>query len=77
MSTTWAAYRRARRQSRQAWVLLILIIAACLAGIGWFFTNGQFAVGEEPGNGPTGSPAPTRSWMKPVEPTAGTGRFSR
>ena len=67
MSTTWAAYRRARRQSRQAWVLVILIVAGGLAGIGWFFTKGQFDVGEDPGNGPTEAPVFDPGWMKPVE----------
>ena len=67
MSTTWDAYRRARRQSRQAWVLVILMIAGGLAGIGWFFTDGQFSVGQAAVNGPTESPVFDPAWMKPVE----------
>lgn len=67
MSTTWAAYRRARRQSLQAWVLVILIIGGGLASIGWFFTDGQFAVGQDPVNGPTEAPVFDPNWMKPVE----------
>ncbi|MHC6221287.1 HNH endonuclease family protein [Arthrobacter sp. MMS24-S77] len=68
MSTTWAAYQRARRQSRQAWVLLILFVAGALGGLAWFFADGQFAVAEAPGNGPTEAPVFDPAWMKPVEP---------
>lgn len=67
MSTTWAAYRRARRQSLQAWVLLILLVAGALGGLAWFFAAGQFAVAESPGNGPTEAPVFDPAWMKPVE----------
>ncbi|WP_028267491.1 HNH endonuclease family protein [Arthrobacter sp. MA-N2] len=67
MSTTWAAYRRARRQSRQAWVLLFLLVAAGVAGIAWFFASGQFAVAEAAGDGPTEAPVFDSSWMRPVE----------
>ena len=67
MSSTWAAYRRARRQSRQAWVLVIVIIAGGLAGTAWFFTNGQFDIGQDPGNGPTEAPVFDPRWMKPVD----------
>ncbi len=67
MSTTWAAYRRARRQSRQAWVLLIIPIAVALGGVAWFFTDGQFAVAEAPGSGPTEAPVFDPVWMRPVE----------
>ncbi|MEZ2390108.1 DUF1524 domain-containing protein [bacterium RCC_150] len=67
MSTTWAAYCRARRRSRQAWVLASLLLAGCAAATAWFFMSGQFAVAEGPGNGPTEAPVFDGTWMRPVQ----------
>ncbi|MBT8160256.1 MULTISPECIES: HNH endonuclease family protein [Arthrobacter] len=67
MSTTWAAYRRARRQSRQAWALIALLLAGAASGLVWFFAHGQFTVSEGPGNGPSEAPVVNPGWMKPVQ----------
>ncbi len=66
MSTTWTAFRRARRRSRQAWVALALVLAAAVGGAAWFFSSGQFAVAENPGGGPASAPVVDYRWMKPV-----------
>lgn len=70
MSTTWTAFRRARRRSRQAWAVLALVVAAAVGGVAWFFGNGQFAVAEGPGGGPTTAAVVDYSWMKPVASVA-------
>ncbi|AXJ09438.1 HNH endonuclease family protein [Arthrobacter sp. PM3] len=67
MTVTWTDFRRARRRSRQAWLLLA---AACLAGLGfltWFFTAGQFSVAEPQIPGPSEAPVLARGWMNPVD----------
>ncbi|NYD76409.1 HNH endonuclease family protein [Arthrobacter cupressi] len=70
MTTTWTAFRRARRRSRQAWAVLAFILAAAIGGVAWFFTNGQFAVAEGPASGPAAAPVVDYSWMKPVRSVA-------
>ncbi|OFI39597.1 hypothetical protein BIU82_00535 [Arthrobacter sp. SW1] len=70
MSTTWTAYRRARRRSRQAWAVLALALAAVIGGVAWFFTNGQFAVAETAVSGPDSAPVADYRWMKPVRSVA-------
>ena len=66
MTVSWAAFRRARRRSRQAWAALAVLLVSLVGGIGWFFTAGQFAVGEPQTNGPSEAPVLDRTWMKPV-----------
>ena len=68
MTVSWAAYRRARRRSRQAWAALSVLLVALLTGIGWFFTAGQFALAEPQITGPTEAPVLDSTWMKPVVP---------
>ncbi|MBO1268766.1 HNH endonuclease family protein [Arthrobacter cavernae] len=68
MSTTWTAYRRARRQSRQAWALLLLLAVGAAAGLAWFFTSGQFATAGPTGTGPSEVRVYDPAWMKPVRP---------
>lgn len=66
MSASWAAYRRARRRSRQAWALLALAAVSALATVAWFFTDGQFDLAEPTASGPTEAPVFDPAWMKPV-----------
>ena len=66
MTFTWPQYRRERRRSRQAWVLLAAAALAVVAGVGWFFTAGQFAAVEPPTDGPREAPVLAAGWMKPV-----------
>ena len=68
MTSTWTDFRRARRRSRQAWALLAAVGLALLAALGWFFTAGQFALGEPQTDGPTEAPVLAPGWMKPVAP---------
>jgi Protein of unknown function (DUF1524) len=68
MSVSWAAYRRARRRSRQAWAVLAALFVALVAAIIWFFTAGQFAVAEPAVSGPSEAPVFDPAWMKPVFP---------
>jgi hypothetical protein len=68
MSITWTEFRRARRRSRQAWILLAAVAVALVGGLGWFFTAGQFAAGEPPATGPTEAPVLADGWMKAVTP---------
>lgn len=70
MSTTWTAYRRARRRSRQAWAILAFLLAAAVGGVAWFFSNGQFAAAETAGSGPASAPVADYRWMKPVRSLA-------
>jgi hypothetical protein len=68
MTASWSAYRRARRRSRQAWALLVLLgLSAMAAGV-WFFTAGQFAAVEPAVSGPSEAPVFDAAWMKPVVP---------
>lgn len=67
MSTTWPAYRHARRRSRQAWALIAVAAIALLCGLGWFFTSGQFGIAEGNASGPTSAPVFDPSFMKPVQ----------
>ncbi|UZX03676.1 HNH endonuclease [Arthrobacter sp. CDRTa11] len=68
MTVSWSAYRRARRRSRQAWaLLLVLAVSAVAAGV-WFFTAGQFAATEPAIGGPSEAPVFDPTWMKPVAP---------
>ncbi|MFE4545063.1 HNH endonuclease family protein [Arthrobacter sp. NPDC056727] len=68
MSVSWAAYRRSRRHSRQAWALLAVAAAAVIAAAAWFFTAGQFIAVEPAVSGPTEAPVFDAAWMKPVTP---------
>ncbi|MDN4646135.1 HNH endonuclease family protein [Arthrobacter sp. PsM3] len=66
MTLTWAEFRRARRRSRQAWVLLTSAAVALVAGLGWFFTAGQFAALDAPADGPREAPVLAAGWMNAV-----------
>lgn len=66
MTVSWAAYRRARRRSRQAWAVLILLAVSAVWGITWFFSEGQFLVAEPAVSGPSEVPVFDPAWMKPV-----------
>jgi hypothetical protein len=66
MTTTWAAFRRARRRSRQAWALLAAAAVMAAAGLGWFFTVGQFAAFGPQATGPREAPVLAPGWMKAV-----------
>ncbi len=68
MTVSWSAYRRARRRSRQAWMLLALAAVSTVAGLFWFFTAGQFAIAEPAVAGPAEAPVFDPAWMKPVVP---------
>ncbi|WP_427130945.1 HNH endonuclease family protein [Pseudarthrobacter sp. S9] len=68
MTATWTDFRRARRRSRQAWILLAAACLGLLGGLGWFFTAGQFAVAEPHATGPSEAPVLAAGWMKPVAP---------
>ncbi|MDQ0756134.1 HNH endonuclease family protein [Arthrobacter sp. B3I4] len=67
MTATWNDFRRARRRSRQAWVLLAAGALATLAALSWFFTVGQFLLAEPPPAGPTEAPVLAAGWMKAVD----------
>ena len=66
MTLTWAEFRRERRRSRQAWALLAVAALAAVAGLGWFFTAGQFAAVEPPADGPSEAPVLAAGWMDAV-----------
>lgn len=66
MSTTWSAYKRARRRSRQAWAILGLAAATVVAGLSWFFTTGQFTAADPWAAGPSEAPVFNPGWMKPL-----------
>jgi hypothetical protein len=66
MTVSWAAYRRARRRSRQAWAVLFLLAVSAVWGITWFFSEGQFLVAEPAVSGPSEVPVFDPAWMKPV-----------
>jgi hypothetical protein len=68
MTVSWRAYRRARRRSRQAWMLLALAAFSAVAGLFWFFAAGQFTLAEPAAAGPTEAPVFDPAWMKPVVP---------
>src|SRR3954469_13361916 len=68
MTVTWTEFRRARRRSRQAWILLAAACVAFLSGLAWFFAAGQFGAMEPQVQGPSEAPVLAREWMKPVEP---------
>jgi hypothetical protein len=68
MTVSWSAYRRARRRSRQAWCLLVLLAFSTLASLVWFFTAGQFAAAEPAVAGPSQAPVFDGAWMKQVVP---------
>ncbi|MDZ4090728.1 MAG: HNH endonuclease family protein [Arthrobacter sp.] len=66
MTLTWPEFRRERRRSRQAWALLAAAALAVVAGLGWFFTAGQFAAVGPPTDGPREAPVLAAGWMNPV-----------
>ncbi|MDR7158597.1 HNH endonuclease family protein [Arthrobacter sp. BE255] len=68
MTVSWSAYRKARRRSRQAWALVVLLACAAVALVAWFFTAGQFAVAEPATTGPAAAPVFDAAFMKPVVP---------
>ena len=68
MTISWAAYRRARCRSRQAWAVLIVLAVGLVSAVCWFFTAGQFAVAEPPVTGPSTAPVLDPAWMKAVLP---------
>lgn len=68
MTTSWTAYRRARRRSRQAWALLLVLAVSVAASVIWFFSAGQFSAAEPEVAGPSEAPVFDGSWMKPVVP---------
>ena len=76
MTVSWSAYRRARRRSRQAWALVILLGASAVASVVWFFTAGQFAAAEPAIAGPTEAPVFDPGFMKPVVPVHAVPRGS-
>jgi len=65
MTLTLADFRRERRRSRHAWALLAAAALAVVAGLGWFFTAGQFAAVEPPAGGPSEAPV-LAGWMDAV-----------
>lgn len=67
MSTTYAQYRRTRRLSRLAWLLLATAATAVSLGLGWFFLAGQFLISGAPVAGPSSAPVLAAGWMRPVE----------
>lgn len=67
LSTTWSAYRRARRKSRQAWAAIALAAGIAVGATSCFFTSGQFAIAEGSSDGPTSAPVFDPSFMRPVE----------
>ncbi len=67
MTVTWTEFRRARRRSHQAWILLAAAGLALVGGLAWFFTAGQFAVSEPPTSGPSEAPVLAAGWMSPVD----------
>ncbi|MCR1159865.1 HNH endonuclease family protein [Paenarthrobacter sp. UW852] len=70
MSITWSAYKRARRRSRHAWVILGFAATALVAGLAWFFTTGQFGVADPWAAGPSEAPVFDATFMKPVKGAA-------
>jgi hypothetical protein len=68
VSASWAAYRRARRHSRQAWAVLAAAAVSVLAAVLWFFTAGQFIAVGPAVSGPSEAPVFDATWMKPVTP---------
>jgi hypothetical protein len=68
MTVSWGAYRRARRRSRQAWALVLVLGVSAVASVAWFFTAGQFAAAEPAIAGPSEAPVFDSAWMKPVVP---------
>jgi hypothetical protein len=76
MTVSWSAYRKARRRSRQAWALVVLLAIAAIASVLWFFTAGQFAVAEPAVAGPTEAPVFDPAFMKPVAPAHAVPRGS-
>jgi len=66
MTVSWTAYRRARRRSRQAWTVLVVLAAGLVSAVCWFFTAGQFAVAEPAVTGPSEAPVLDPAWMKAV-----------
>lgn len=68
MTVSWAAYRRARRRSRQAWAVLGLLAVSLVCSAAWFFTAGQFEAAEPAAAGPSAAPVFDATFMKPVVP---------
>ncbi|MEV7134728.1 HNH endonuclease family protein [Arthrobacter sp. NPDC093128] len=68
MTISWTAYRRARRRSRQAWAVLIVLAVGLVSAVSWFFTAGQFAAAEPPVTGPSEALVLDPTWMKAVPP---------
>lgn len=68
MTVTWTEFRRARRRSRQAWILLAAAGLALVAGLVWFFTAGQFSAAGQQATGPREAPVLAGGWMHAVEP---------
>ena len=68
MSLTWTEFRRARRRSRQAWLILAAAGLAVLAGVAWFFTAGQFAAAQPQTTGPSEALVLGGGWMSAVVP---------
>lgn len=68
MTVSWSAYRRARRRSRQAWAVLVVLALSVVGSATWFFTAGQFEVAEPAIAGPSEAPVFDGTWMKPVVP---------
>lgn len=66
MSRTWPAYKQARRRNRLAWAILAVASAALAAGLGWFFTAGQFEAAGPWNAGPSEAPVFNSDWMKPL-----------
>ena len=67
MTVTWTEFRRARRRSRHAWMILAAAGLALLGGLVWFFTAGQFAAAEPQTPGPSEAPVLAGEWMDAVD----------
>jgi len=65
VSVTWAQYRRARRRSRQALIVLAAAALSVLLTLVWFFADGQFRLGGGFSDGPSDAPV-LAAWMSPI-----------
>jgi hypothetical protein len=71
VTVTWAEFRRARRRSGLAWVILAAGAFLVVGGLAWFFAVGQFTAIAPPANGPREAPVLAQGWMKAVPSISG------